>query len=165
MLTLVCYTEVYSLFAFLDCARYNEDFVKSRFGISRFCSIHFIVILTGWRKSFVILRTLLYRGSLNRGYTVKDQRIFFLVIILPILITISLDNEKVLSGEIDVSHYWDLWKFTFNAPLLISSLHLQRTVSTAVHSWGTWRYTDKMLLLHVQVWFYNTLVGHTAKHL
>ena len=50
MLKLIRYIEVYSLFAFLDCVRYNEDFVKSRFGISRFCSIHFIVILTGLKK-------------------------------------------------------------------------------------------------------------------
>ena len=28
------------MFAFLDCVRYNDDFVKSGFVISRFCSLH-----------------------------------------------------------------------------------------------------------------------------
>jgi len=37
-------------FAFLDCVRYKEDFVKSRFVISRFYSIHLIVILVGLKK-------------------------------------------------------------------------------------------------------------------
>jgi len=50
MLTLIRYIEVYSTYAFPDCVCYDEDFVKSRFGISRFCSIHFIVILTGLKK-------------------------------------------------------------------------------------------------------------------
>ena len=40
------------MFAFLDCVRYNKDFVKSMFIISRFCSTHFIVIL-GWLKKIV----------------------------------------------------------------------------------------------------------------
>ena len=52
-------------FGLLDCVRYNEDFV-----ISRFCSIHFTVTLAGLKISFVIPRTSLYRGSLNRGSTV-----------------------------------------------------------------------------------------------
>ena len=39
--------EVYFTFGLLDCVRYNEDFVISRFVISRFSSIHFTVILTG----------------------------------------------------------------------------------------------------------------------
>ena len=38
------------MFGFLDCARYNEDFVKSRFVISRFCSIHLAVILAGLKN-------------------------------------------------------------------------------------------------------------------
>ena len=42
MLTFVRYIEVYYTFAFLDCVRYNDDFVKSSF-----CSIHFTVILAG----------------------------------------------------------------------------------------------------------------------
>ena len=33
------------MFALVDCVRYNEDFVKSRF-----CSIHFTVILAGLKK-------------------------------------------------------------------------------------------------------------------
>ena len=50
------------MFAFLDCASYNDDFIKSRFVIPNFCSIHFIVSLARWKKSFVIQRTLLYRS-------------------------------------------------------------------------------------------------------
>ena len=44
MLTFIRYIEVYFTFAFLDCVRYNDDFVKSSF-----CSIllHFTVILAG----------------------------------------------------------------------------------------------------------------------
>ena len=54
----------------LDCARYNEDFFIQRFVISRFYSIHFTVTLAGLKRiSFVIPRTSLYRGSLNRGST------------------------------------------------------------------------------------------------
>ena len=41
------YVEVYFTFAFLECVRCNEDFVKSRF-----CSIHFIVILAWLKKIF-----------------------------------------------------------------------------------------------------------------
>ena len=40
------------MFAFLDCVPYNEDFIKSRFVIPRFCSIHFIVILAELKKNF-----------------------------------------------------------------------------------------------------------------
>lgn len=60
MLTSIHYIEEYFTFVFLDCARYNENFVKSRF-----CSIDFIVSLTELKK-IVIPRTLLYRASLNR---------------------------------------------------------------------------------------------------
>ena len=49
MLTFIRYMKVI-LHAFLDCVRDNEDFAKSRFVISRFCSIHFIVILDGLKK-------------------------------------------------------------------------------------------------------------------
>ena len=45
MLASIRYIEEYFTFVFLDCARYNEDFVKSRF-----CSIHFIAILAGLKK-------------------------------------------------------------------------------------------------------------------
>ena len=38
------------MFPFLDCVRYNKDFVKSRFIISRFSSTHFIVILVRLKK-------------------------------------------------------------------------------------------------------------------
>ena len=47
MLTFFRYVEVYFTFSFLDGVRYNKDFVKSRFVISRFCSIYFILILAG----------------------------------------------------------------------------------------------------------------------
>ena len=43
MLAFIRYIEVHFTFGLLDCARYNENFVISRFVISRFCSIHFTV--------------------------------------------------------------------------------------------------------------------------
>ena len=45
MLTFIRYIEVNFSFALVDCVRYNEDFVKSRF-----CSIHFTVILARLEK-------------------------------------------------------------------------------------------------------------------
>ena len=48
------------MFGLLDCARYNKDFVISRFVILRFCSIHFTVTLAGlknivrYTKDFII---------------------------------------------------------------------------------------------------------------
>ena len=45
MLTFIRYIEVSFTIALLDCVCYIEDFVKSRF-----CSIHFIVILAGLKK-------------------------------------------------------------------------------------------------------------------
>ena len=45
MLTCVRYIEVNFTFALVDCVRYNEDSVKSRF-----CSIHFTEILAGMKK-------------------------------------------------------------------------------------------------------------------
>ena len=60
MLTFIRYVEVYSTFAFLDCVRYNEDFVKSRF-----CSI-----LTRLNKIVQLYRGLRYiEVRLNRGST------------------------------------------------------------------------------------------------
>ena len=50
MLTFIRYYEVYFTFGLVDCVRYEEDFVTSRFVISRFCSIHFTVILTGLKR-------------------------------------------------------------------------------------------------------------------
>ena len=38
------------MFVFLDCVCRREDFIKSRFVILRFCSIHFIVILAKLKK-------------------------------------------------------------------------------------------------------------------
>ena len=40
----------------MDCVRYKEDFIKSRFIKYRFCSVHFTVILT------VLKKKKLYRG-------------------------------------------------------------------------------------------------------
>ena len=51
-----------------EYVRYIEEFV-----ISRFYSIHFTVTLAGRRISFVISRTSLNRGSLNRGFTVTSE--------------------------------------------------------------------------------------------
>ena len=45
MLTFIHYIKLYFMFVFLDCVCCREDFIKSRFIILRFCSIHFIVIL------------------------------------------------------------------------------------------------------------------------
>ena len=45
MLIFIRYIEVYFTFALVDCVRYNEDFVKSRF-----CSIYFAVVLAGLKK-------------------------------------------------------------------------------------------------------------------
>ena len=45
MLTFIRYIEVYFTFAFQDCVRYNDDFVKSSFS-----STHFTVILAGLMK-------------------------------------------------------------------------------------------------------------------
>ena len=50
MLTFIRYIEVFSTFGLLNSVRYKEDFVISRFVISRFCSIHFTVILAGLKK-------------------------------------------------------------------------------------------------------------------
>ena len=58
--SVIRYIEVYFTFGLLDCVRYNEDFVISRFVISRSCSIHFTVILAGlktivrYTENFVI---------------------------------------------------------------------------------------------------------------
>ena len=57
MVTFIRYVEANFTFGLVDCVRYNEDFVKSRF-----CSIHFTVILAGLKKivryteNFVIQR-------------------------------------------------------------------------------------------------------------
>ena len=48
MLTFIRYIEVYFTITLLDCVRYNEDFLKSRF-----CSIHFTVILAGLTEKIV----------------------------------------------------------------------------------------------------------------
>ena len=50
MLAFIRYMEVHFTFGFLDCARYNEDFVISRIVISRFCSIYFTVTLAGLKN-------------------------------------------------------------------------------------------------------------------
>ena len=45
--TVIRYIEVYFTFGLPDYVRYIEEFAISRFVISRFCSIHFTVILAG----------------------------------------------------------------------------------------------------------------------
>ena len=50
MVTFIRYIEANFTFGLVDCVRYNEDFVKSRFVTSRLCSIHFTVILAGLKK-------------------------------------------------------------------------------------------------------------------
>ena len=52
VMTFVRYIGVDFTFGVLDCIRYFEDFVISRFVISRFCSIHFTVTLA-WLKNIV----------------------------------------------------------------------------------------------------------------
>ena len=46
-MTFIRYIGVDFTFGLLDCVHYSEDFVISRFVISRFCSIHFTVNLAG----------------------------------------------------------------------------------------------------------------------
>ena len=50
MLAFIRYMEVNFEFGLLDCVRYNEDFVTSRFVLSRFCSIHFTVTFAGLKN-------------------------------------------------------------------------------------------------------------------
>ena len=67
------YNEVDFTFGLPDYVRYIEEFVISRFVISKFYSIYSTVNFAGQRISFVISRTSLNRGSLNRGSTVSAQ--------------------------------------------------------------------------------------------
>ena len=66
LLTFIRYIEVYFTFAFLNCVRYNEDFVKSRFVTSRFCSIHFVVILAWLKKIFCYAEDFVMQNRLVR---------------------------------------------------------------------------------------------------
>ena len=50
VITIIRYIGVDITFGLLDCVRYNEDFVISRFVISRFCPIHFTVTLAGLKN-------------------------------------------------------------------------------------------------------------------
>ena len=50
VMTFICYIGGDFTFGLLDCARYNEDFVISRFVISRFCSVYFAVTLAGLKN-------------------------------------------------------------------------------------------------------------------
>ena len=60
VMSFIRYIGVDFTFGLLDCVRYNEDFVISRFVTSRFCSIHFTVTLAvlkniiGYTEDFVI---------------------------------------------------------------------------------------------------------------
>ena len=51
MVTFIRYIQANFTFGLVDCVRYNEHFVKSRFVKSKFCSIHFTVILAGLKKT------------------------------------------------------------------------------------------------------------------
>ena len=53
VMTFIRYIGVDFTFGLLDCVRYNEEFVVSRFVISRFCSIHFTVTLAAGLKNIV----------------------------------------------------------------------------------------------------------------
>ena len=66
MFAFIRYIEVYFTFAFLNCVRYNEDFAKSRFVKSRFCSIHFIVILAWLKKIFCYAEDFVIQNRLVR---------------------------------------------------------------------------------------------------
>ena len=62
VMTFIRYIGIHFTFGLLDCVRYNENFVISRFVVSRFCSIHFTVTLAGlknivrYTENFVIQR-------------------------------------------------------------------------------------------------------------
>ena len=49
-MTFIRYIGVDFTFGLLDCVLYNEDFVISRFVMSRICSIHFTVTLAGLKN-------------------------------------------------------------------------------------------------------------------
>ena len=49
-MTFIRYIGVDFTFGLLDCVRYNEEFVISRFVISRFCSKHFTITLAGLKN-------------------------------------------------------------------------------------------------------------------
>ena len=50
VMTFIHYIGVDFTSGLLDCVRYNEDFVISRFVISKLCSIHFTVTLAGLKN-------------------------------------------------------------------------------------------------------------------
>ena len=50
VMTFIHYIGVDFMFRLLDCVRYNEDSIISRFTISRFCSIHSAVTLAGLKN-------------------------------------------------------------------------------------------------------------------
>ena len=123
--------------------RYNENFVKSRFIISRFFSIHFIVILAWLKKSFVIPRTSLQRGSLNRGSTVvaevKSHQAegawfesylvpflsFFLLLFFVLVLLFFQDIYFFFSYQL-VSLSFDFWPL----PLLRAALRFTYSISS-----------------------------------
>ena len=51
MVTFIRYIQANFTFGLVDCVRYDEHFVKSRFVKSKFCPIHFTVILAGLKKT------------------------------------------------------------------------------------------------------------------
>ena len=111
------YIEVHFTFGLLDCAHYNEDFIISRFVISRFCPIHFTVTLAGlqnivcYTEDFVILRfvksrfhciklvarlTTYQEVSFNLLHLISVEAVIYKVLILFILHkTVALWLQKV----------------------------------------------------------------------
>ena len=51
VMTFIHYVGIDFMFGLLDCVCNNEDFVISRFVISRFCSIHFTATLAGLKNN------------------------------------------------------------------------------------------------------------------
>ena len=65
VMTFIRYIGVDFMFGVPDCFRYkyNEDFVISRFVISRFCPIHFTVTLFGLKNIVRYIEDFVHRGS------------------------------------------------------------------------------------------------------
>ena len=124
--------EGYFTYAFLDCVHDNKDFAKSRFIISRFCSIHFIVILDGLKKivcyteDFIIQRFVKSRFHCSRDIRTTPKRAS-LTLLAPIaaykfskLISIHFLTELVGRIWKMISAFFLWWSFCqFSWPLLL----------------------------------------------
>ena len=73
VMTFIRYIGIGFTFGVLNCVHYIEDFVISRFVISRFCSVHFTVTLAGlkniihYTEDFVIERFVKSRFHCNHA--------------------------------------------------------------------------------------------------